>query len=115
MMTLVTSCGLFTMPQILGMMVELEDEEGWSLGDDEDDDEADSNAVAGESGLDRLACALGGKSMLPHILSNVPSMLQVGAGYTHYGWCCCRCASMCDVLLCLQNPDWKHRQQHKPQ
>ena len=67
------------MPQILGMMVELEDEEGWSLMDDEDDDEADSNAVAGESGLDRLACALGGKSMLPHILSNVPSMLQVGA------------------------------------
>ena len=58
------------------MMVELEDDEDWSMGDDEDDDDTDSNAVAGESGLDRLACALGGKSMLPHILSNVPTMLQ---------------------------------------
>ena len=37
-----------------------------------------SNAIAAESALDRLACALGGKTMLPHILSNVPQMLQNG-------------------------------------
>lgn len=35
-----------------------------------------SNAIASESALDRMACALGGKTMLPHILSNVPQMLQ---------------------------------------
>ena len=35
-----------------------------------------SNAVVGESALDRLAVALGGKTMLPHILANVPPMLQ---------------------------------------
>jgi len=34
-----------------------------------------SNAIAGESALDRLACGLGGKTMLPHILSNIPQML----------------------------------------
>ena len=34
------------------------------------------NNVAGESALDRLACNLGGKTMLPHILTNVPPMLQ---------------------------------------
>ena len=31
--------------------------------------------MAGESALDRLACALSGKTMLPHILANVPPML----------------------------------------
>ena len=35
-----------------------------------------SNAVVAESALDRLACSLGGKTMLPHILANVPPMLQ---------------------------------------
>ena len=35
-----------------------------------------SNAVVAESALDRLACALQGKTMLPHILANVPPMLQ---------------------------------------
>ncbi len=37
-----------------------------------------SNAIAGESALDRLACALGGKTMLPHILQNVPQLLSNG-------------------------------------
>lgn len=32
-------------------------------------------SVMAESALDRLACGLGGKTMLPHILSNVSSML----------------------------------------
>ena len=37
-----------------------------------------SNAVAGETSLDRLANALGGKAVLPHIISNIPQMLQSG-------------------------------------
>ena len=36
----------------------------------------DSNSVAGESSLDRLACGLGGKAVLPHIIVTVPQMLQ---------------------------------------
>ena len=38
----------------------------------------DSNSVAGESSLDRLACGLGGKTVLPHIIVTVPQMLQNG-------------------------------------
>lgn len=34
-----------------------------------------SNAVVGESALDRLACGLGGKTVLQHITTNVPPML----------------------------------------
>ena len=34
-----------------------------------------SNAIAGESALDRLCCGLGGKTMLPHIITNIPPML----------------------------------------
>lgn len=29
-----------------------------------------------ESALDRLACGLGGKTMLPHIVANIPQMLD---------------------------------------
>jgi importin-5 len=35
-----------------------------------------SNAVVGESSLDRLSCALGGKTVLNYILSTVQTMLQ---------------------------------------
>lgn len=35
-----------------------------------------SNAVVGESSLDRLACALGGKTVLNYILTTVQTMLQ---------------------------------------
>jgi len=38
----------------------------------------DSNPIAGESALDRLACGLGGKTMLPHVTTNIPQMLQNG-------------------------------------
>lgn len=39
--------------------------------------------MVAETALDRLACALGGKTMLPQIVSNIPKMLA--------------------------NPDWKSR------
>jgi len=42
-----------------------------------------SNPIAGESALDRLACGLGGKTMLPHITTNIPPMLQNGLLLLH--------------------------------
>lgn len=35
-----------------------------------------SNAVAGESALDRIACGLGGKIILPMIKQHIMQMLQ---------------------------------------
>lgn len=43
-----------------------------------------SNSVAGESSLDRLACGLGGKTVLPHIIVTVPQMLQNGKFSTKF-------------------------------
>ncbi|XP_070538592.1 importin-5-like [Ptychodera flava] len=70
-------------PQMLAMMVDLEDDPEWSVSDEVDDDDNDSNAIAGESALDRFACGIGGKTILPHIIANIPQMLQ--------------------------NPDWRYR------
>ena len=41
-----------------------------------------SNAVIGESSLDRMACSLGGKVILPLVIANVSQMLQ-NANWTH--------------------------------
>lgn len=62
-------------PQILLMMVDLDDDPEWSTQDEIEDEDEDSNPITGESAMDRLACALGGKTMLPHILTNVNNML----------------------------------------
>lgn len=71
-------------PETLALMVDLEDDPEWSIQDDpDDDDDIDSNAIMGENSLDRLACALGGKTILPHIVSHIPQMLT--------------------------NPDWRYR------
>ncbi|XP_060681846.1 importin-5 [Hemiscyllium ocellatum] len=70
-------------PQMLAMMVDLENDENWSNSDELEDDDFDSNAVAGESALDRIACGLGGKVVLPLIKEHIMQMLQ--------------------------NPDWKYR------
>ncbi|CAF3171888.1 unnamed protein product [Rotaria socialis] len=70
-------------PQLLEMMVDLEDDSEWSTKDTIEDEEDDSNAVVGESSLDRLSCALGGKTMLNYILATIQTMLQ--------------------------NPDWRYR------
>ncbi|XP_040281224.1 importin-5 [Bufo bufo] len=78
-----TSIVAQAMPQMLAMMVDLEDDEEWSNADELDDDDFDSNAVAGESALDRMACGLGGKIVLPMIKEHIMQMLQ--------------------------NPDWKYR------
>ncbi|CAB1327664.1 unnamed protein product [Coregonus sp. 'balchen'] len=72
-----------SVPQMLAMMVDLEEDEEWSMADELEDDDFDSNAVAGESALDRMACGLGGKIVLPMIKQHIMTMLQ--------------------------NPDWKYR------
>uniref|UniRef100_A0A8C5EAQ9 Importin N-terminal domain-containing protein n=1 Tax=Gouania willdenowi TaxID=441366 RepID=A0A8C5EAQ9_GOUWI len=72
-----------SVPQMLAMMVDLEDDEEWAMADELEDDDFDSNAVAGESALDRIACGLGGKIVLPMIKQHIMQMLQ--------------------------NPDWKYR------
>ncbi|XP_039296349.1 importin-5 [Nilaparvata lugens] len=70
-------------PVILKMMTDIEEIENWSVSDEVAEDDNDSNNVVAESALDRLACGLGGKTILPHIVNNIPSMLS--------------------------NPDWKFR------
>ncbi|XP_057301681.1 importin-5-like isoform X2 [Hydractinia symbiolongicarpus] len=62
--------------EMLSLMVDLEDDENWSFSDDIEDTDMDSNPVAGESSLDRFTCGLGGKAVLPHIISTIPRMLQ---------------------------------------
>ncbi|EPY72952.1 Ran GTP binding protein 5-like protein [Camelus ferus] len=65
-----------TIPQMLAMMVDLEEDEDWANADELEDDDFDSNAVAGESALDRMACGLGGKLVLPMIKEHIMQMLQ---------------------------------------
>ncbi|XP_023577636.1 ran-binding protein 6 isoform X2 [Octodon degus] len=63
-------------PHILAMMVELQDDEDWVNADEMEEDDFDSNAVAAESALDRLACGLGGKIVLPMTKEHIMQMLQ---------------------------------------
>ncbi|XP_070496261.1 importin-5 [Chironomus tepperi] len=70
-------------PLVLKMMTELDDDEDWSVSDEIEDDDTGENNVIAESALDRLACGLGGKAILPHVIQNIPTMLN--------------------------NPDWKYR------
>ena len=57
-------------------MTELDDEENWAQSDESVEEDSDSNAAMAESSLDRLACALGGKTMLPIVMAQVQTMLQ---------------------------------------
>ncbi|XP_078613606.1 importin-5-like isoform X1 [Branchiostoma floridae x Branchiostoma japonicum] len=63
-------------PQVMALMVDLEEEEDWATSDEAEDEDSDSNAIAGETGLDRLACGLGGKTVLPLVSAALPQMLQ---------------------------------------
>uniref|UniRef100_H2YPJ6 Importin N-terminal domain-containing protein n=1 Tax=Ciona savignyi TaxID=51511 RepID=H2YPJ6_CIOSA len=77
-------------PQMLAMMIDLDEDEDslveWMRADDAEDEDTDTNTVAGENAIDRFACALGGKTILPHIMSTVPPMLQNGDWrYRHAG------------------------------
>lgn len=70
-------------PLILKMMTEVNDDENWAQTDSVVEDDNDSNAVVAETGLDRLACGIGGKTILPIVMESLPAMLS--------------------------NPDWKYR------
>ncbi|XP_078038874.1 karyopherin beta 3 [Augochlora pura] len=63
-------------PLVLKMMTDIEEDKNWSFADEIVEDDNDSNTVVAESALDRLACGLGGKTMLPLIIQNVPQMLH---------------------------------------
>uniref|UniRef100_A0A914UJU1 TOG domain-containing protein n=1 Tax=Plectus sambesii TaxID=2011161 RepID=A0A914UJU1_9BILA len=63
--------------QCLGLMTELEDDdEDWYTADTVDADEDDDNASVGETSLDRVACALGGKVTLPPALQLIPQLVS---------------------------------------
>ncbi|KAF2351074.1 Armadillo-type fold [Trinorchestia longiramus] len=62
-------------PEVLNMMTDLEDEENWSVSDELLDEDTDSPSVVAESSLDRLACGLGGKTMLPLMNTALSTML----------------------------------------
>ena len=69
-------------PIILGMMLQLEDDDSWNSGHDEDEVDI-TNPDIGEESLDRLAIALGGKSLVPVLFGLIPALFS--------------------------NADWKHR------
>ncbi|KAL3318569.1 Importin-5 [Cichlidogyrus casuarinus] len=68
---------------LLNMMCDLEDDPEWATLDTMDDEDEATNAVTAELALDRISCALGGKTVLSKITAKVPEMLS--------------------------SPDWKHR------
>eukprot|EP01087_Luapelamoeba_hula_P021903 TRINITY_DN773_c0_g1_i1.p1 TRINITY_DN773_c0_g1~~TRINITY_DN773_c0_g1_i1.p1 ORF type:complete len:1105 (+),score=203.93 TRINITY_DN773_c0_g1_i1:1361-4675(+) len=62
-------------PVILNFMIDLDEE--WSLEEDDDEEDSEnSNHVVGDECLDRLALALGGKTIAPILFQLVPSMLS---------------------------------------
>ncbi|XP_067614434.1 importin-5 [Eurosta solidaginis] len=62
-------------PLVLQMMTDLEDDEEWAKSDVVTDEDNSDNNVIAESSLDRLACGLGGKTVLPHVMNALPNML----------------------------------------
>lgn len=62
-------------PLVLQMMTDMDDDEDWATSDSVTDDDNSDNNVIAESSLDRLACGLGGKCVLPHVMNALPAML----------------------------------------
>lgn len=62
-------------PLVLQMMTDMDDDEDWATSDVVTDDDNSDNNVIAESSLDRLACGLGGKAVLPHVMNSLPAML----------------------------------------
>ncbi|CAG9771200.1 unnamed protein product [Ceutorhynchus assimilis] len=63
-------------PLILQFMADLEEEDNWAESDELLDEDNDCNNVVAEGALDRLACGLGGKVVLPLVTANMPRMLS---------------------------------------
>ncbi|XP_018786475.1 PREDICTED: importin-5 isoform X1 [Bactrocera latifrons] len=66
---------LALIPLVLQMMTDLDDDKEWATSDVVTDDDNSDNNVIAESSLDRLACGLGGKTVLPHVMNALPNML----------------------------------------
>jgi len=65
-------------PIIIHMMLQVEDDDQWNQGLDEDDDDVDiTDSDIGEEALDRICLALGGKNIVPMIFSQnvLPTLL----------------------------------------
>ncbi|VDK75825.1 unnamed protein product [Anisakis simplex] len=63
--------------QCLGLMTELEDDaEEWLSCDNAEEDSDEENAGIGETSLDRISCALGGKAILQPFLQIIPRLIQ---------------------------------------
>lgn len=62
-------------PLVLQMMTDMEDDEEWATSDSVTEDDNSDNNVIAESSLDRLACGLGGKCVLPNVMNSLPAML----------------------------------------
>jgi len=60
----------------LQMMTDLDEDADWATTDTINEDDHSDNNVIAESSLDRLACGLGGKMVLPHVMSSLPAMLN---------------------------------------
>ncbi|XP_018335482.1 importin-5 [Agrilus planipennis] len=63
-------------PLVMQMMADLDEEENWAQADELLDEDNDCNNVVAEAALDRLACGLGGKTILPLVLQGLPQMLS---------------------------------------
>lgn len=62
--------------QCLLLMVDVEDDPEWYESDEQNEDDDDTNATIGETSVDRLACALGGKMVLTPCLAFIAPMMQ---------------------------------------
>lgn len=61
-------------PILLNMMLDLEDNDDWALGQEEDEVDITDSDI-GEESLDRLSIALGGKTIVPIIFNIIPGFL----------------------------------------
>lgn len=57
-------------------MIDMDDDDNWAMADEAEDEDMESNQVVGETSLDRLAIALGGRAVLTPCLQLVNEMLK---------------------------------------
>lgn len=75
---------LLSVNQCLILMVDLEEDPDWFEAEDSNEDDDDSNATIGETSLDRIACALGGKTVLAPCLARISPIMQSGKAILSY-------------------------------
>lgn len=62
---------------LLGFLLDVEDDAAWHTVDDDDDEEGQGERYdVGQEGLDRLALAMGGKTILPLASQMLPLVLE---------------------------------------